>query len=180
MNDWLRTRPQPPPLDEVLEFMRLVWGLNQGLERTSRTMEAQLGITGQQRMVVRLLGRFPGMTARQLADTLKLHPSTVSGLLKRLEKRGLVDRRLDERDRRRAFLGLTKAGRALDTDTPGTVEDAVRQALSELAPKQIAGARETLEVLERTLGRIASTQEVDEGGGGKRRTRSRPTARKRR
>ena len=53
---------------------------------------------------------FSGSGAKQVADILHLHPSSLTALLKRLERRGLVRRWPDERDRRRWLLGLTQKG----------------------------------------------------------------------
>src|SRR5690606_29786655 len=81
-----------PPLGEVLDFMRLLWSIDHGLQTTSKRMEALLGITGLQRMVLRLVGRFPGISAGNLARILHVHPSTLTGVLKRLEEKQFVTR----------------------------------------------------------------------------------------
>ena len=95
-------------------------------------MEATLGVTGPQRLVVRIVGRFPGITAGQLAELLHVHPSTLTGVLKRLEAKKLIERRKDSRDRRRSFLGLTAAGIAIDQARSGTIEDAVDRVMKTL------------------------------------------------
>jgi DNA-binding MarR family transcriptional regulator len=124
-------------LGPVLEMLRLIWAVDQGLQKTSKRMEASLGITGPQRFVIRLLGRFPGMTVGQLADLMMVHPSTVSGIVRRLERRGLIERRADARDGRRSFLSLTARGRARDLDTTGTVEAALRGVLAASPPHKV-------------------------------------------
>jgi hypothetical protein len=44
-------------LDPVLDFMRLLWSIEHGLQRMSKRMEAELlGITGPHRLVLRLVG----------------------------------------------------------------------------------------------------------------------------
>jgi len=48
-------------------------------------MAATLG-TGPQRLVIRIIGRFPSIHARQLGDILHLHPSSLTAPLKRLER----------------------------------------------------------------------------------------------
>ncbi len=138
-------------LGDVLEFMRMIWGISHGLQSTSKRMEAELGVTGPQRLVVRILGRCPGASAGQLAGILHLHPSTLTGVLRRLEERGALERRPGERDRRQARLRLTPAGRAVDRRHAGTVEDAVRSVLSELEPGKVATTVEVLRALEREL-----------------------------
>ena len=75
-----------PPLGEQLEFMRLLWAIDHGLQTRSKRMAAALGVTGPQRLVIRIVGRFPGVSAGQLARILHLDPSTLTGILRRLER----------------------------------------------------------------------------------------------
>src|SRR6267378_5200867 len=118
-----------PPLGAVLDFMRLLWAVDHALQSASKRMEAAYGVTGPQRLVVRIVGRFPGIAAGRVAEILHVHPSTLTGILKRLESRGLLQRRTDPRDARRALFMLTPKGRKLDTVRTGIVEQAVRRAL---------------------------------------------------
>jgi len=114
-------------------------------------MEAVHGITGPQRLVVRILGRRPGVSAGELADTLRLHPSTLTGVLRRLEDRRIIERRRGEHDRRRVRLRLTSAGRAIDRQHRGTVEDAVRRALRGLDAAKVRTASDVLVALNDAL-----------------------------
>jgi DNA-binding MarR family transcriptional regulator len=143
----LASRPALPPLGEALEFMRLIWRLDHALQRASKRMHSSLGVTGPQRLVIRIVGRFPGIPAGQLAQLLHVHPSTLTGILKRLERRGLVARRRDPRDRRRAQFGLTAGGRRLEAGLEGTIEGAVRDALDELPEAAIHHSEEVLRLL---------------------------------
>src|SRR5438270_8941451 len=118
-----------PPLGAVLDFMRLLWAVDHSLQSASKRMEASFGITGPQRLVVRIVGRFPGIAAGRVAEILHVHPSTLTGILKRLEARGVLQRRSDPRDARRALFSLTLKGRKLDTLKTGVVEQAVRKVL---------------------------------------------------
>ena len=75
-----KSNPETPgdrPLGPVLDFMRLMWAINHGLDRASRGMQAKFGVTGPQRLVLRIVGTFPGLSAGDLARTLHVHPSTV-------------------------------------------------------------------------------------------------------
>ena len=134
------------PLGPVLEFMKLLWALDHGLQSTSKRMEASYGITGPQRLVVRIVGRFPGISAGGLAEVLHVHPSTLTGVLRRLEERGVLQRKADPHDRRRALFGLTPRGRKLDTLRAGTVEAAVRRVLARM-PAEAAAAQRILAAL---------------------------------
>lgn len=148
-------------LDAVLEIMRLLSALNHELETTSARMSATLGVTAQQRMIVRIVGRFPGLSAGRLAEVLCVEPATVSVALARLEKRGIVTRERDPRDRRRSAVALTARGRELDRPAAGTVESAVAKVLESAAPGDVDAARAFLETLAAQLRGQASAR-VDE------------------
>jgi MarR family transcriptional regulator, organic hydroperoxide resistance regulator len=144
--------PPGPPLGEVLEFMRLTWAVFHGLQSTSKKMAKTLGVTGPQRLVIRLLGQRPGTSAGELADLLHLHPSTITGILRRLEERGFLRRKAAEDDRRRAVLTLSTAGKGLDELRSGTVEAAVRRTLESAGADDVAATRRVLERLAVELG----------------------------
>jgi DNA-binding MarR family transcriptional regulator len=143
--------PAPLDLGETLEFLRLIWAIDHGLQLASKRTETLVGVTGLQRLVVRILGRFPGLSAGQLAGLLHIDPSTLSGVLARLADRNLLDRRSDPRDTRRAQLALTADGRKLDVATEGTVESAVERALGRIPKDKLNSAREVLRALAESL-----------------------------
>jgi len=125
------------PLGPSLDALRRLWRLEHALAQLSKRMERRLGITAPQRLIVRCVGRYPGITAGQLATTLHVDPGTVSAALRRLEARGLLERRRDPRDRRRVVLGLTRVGHALDQPGPGTVEHSLELLLDELPAAEV-------------------------------------------
>lgn len=145
-------RAEVPPLGDSLEFLRLIWAVHHGMEKTSKQMDVSLGVTSPQRLVLRIVGRFPGLPAGKLAQILHVHPSTVTGVLKRLERRGFIERRPDPRDGRRASLGLTPRGRALDVATAGTVESAVHETLKTMGNDDVRAAQRVLRTLAEILG----------------------------
>jgi DNA-binding MarR family transcriptional regulator len=135
--------------------MQRLWDLVHALEVRSRRMARTLGVTGPQRLVIRVLGRAPGSTASSVAGTLGLHPSTLTGILKRLERQGTIERRVDPEDRRRARFRLTARGRRIDRERRGTVEAAVRRALARAEGSTASKAIEMLELLALELAREA-------------------------
>jgi len=134
--------------------MRLLWEMDHGLQRRSKRMEVELGVTGMQRVVIRLIGRFPDVTAGRLAELLHVHPSTLTGVLKRVVERGFAERTRDKTDARIAHFKLTAEGGKIDGVQAGTVEAAVRRALARLDPSQIDAARVVLSALAEELARI--------------------------
>ena len=99
-------------LGPVLEFMRALWALDHALQSASKRMEASFGVTAPQRIVIRIVGRFPKISAGELAEILHLHPST-----------------------------LTARGRKVDALRTGTTESAVRRVLADLPPGTAQSAR---------------------------------------
>ena len=104
-------------------------------------------MTAQQRTIVRLLGKYPGIPASEIAALLHVHRGTVSVALNRLEARGIVKRVRDAVDTRRVLVTLTRKGKALDVPAVGTVESAVDHLLATLKGRELAtvtGAMERL------------------------------------
>lgn len=141
----MKTRAKRLP--EVLEFMQVLWRVVHGLEQRSKGMAARKGITGPQRFVVRMVGLHPGISAMDLAALLHLHPSTVTGVLRRLQVQGLLEREAHADDRRRAVLTLTAAGRRVNRLRTGMAEGAVRDALQLLPLRDRKCARRVLETV---------------------------------
>ena len=161
-----QSREAIPPLGHVLDFMRLMWAINHVLATTSKRMETHFGITGPQRLVIRIVGRFPNISAGQLAAILHLHPSTLTGILIRLEARGFLVRHSDRWDGRRVRVRLTASGQRLTRPGVGRAETAVRHALADFRKEEIDTAREVLANIARALeGVDARTPSATLGAG---------------
>ena len=142
------TRPRRPvghPRDSgnALDFLRLLWAIEHLLRSASKRMHRRLGITGPQRLVLRMVERFPGIGSGDLARILHLHPSTLTGVIARLSRRRLILRDRDASDGRRIRLRPVPGSGA--TSGRLTIEDAVGKALTQVPP---ARARDASLVLE--------------------------------
>jgi DNA-binding MarR family transcriptional regulator len=71
---------------------------------------AELDLAPMQAKALHELNAEPPISMRELAERLKSDPSNITGLVDRLEARGLVERRPDPNDRRIKGLALTPAG----------------------------------------------------------------------
>ena len=138
---------------EALQFRKVLWALVHALEVRSKRMARTIGVTGPQRLVVRAIGRQPDATAGDLARMLDLHASTLTGVLARLEVRGVIARHVDPEDRRRARFSLTAAGRRVDRERKGTVEAAVRRTLTRLPDTTATHGRALIDALVQELAR---------------------------
>jgi len=139
--------PREPSLGSTLEFMRLLWALDHVLHKRSKWMARRFGVTGPQRLALRVIGREPDVSAGRLAGILKMHPSTLTGILQRIERRGLLLRRVDPGDRRRVRLELTPSGRAVAAASGGSIEDLVAGVLRRTPPGRLAATTGVLKAL---------------------------------
>jgi MarR family transcriptional regulator, organic hydroperoxide resistance regulator len=144
------------PLGPALGLLREWWALNHAFERTSRRMASRLGVTAPQRMVLRVIGRYPGIGPGKLAEVLHLDAGTISATVRRLEESGVVKRRQTSRDRRRVALGLTAQGRELDGADEQTIEGALARVIESVPPEHVAVVRSFLASFVRELEHVAS------------------------
>ncbi|WP_157253723.1 MarR family winged helix-turn-helix transcriptional regulator [Nonomuraea typhae] len=86
----------------------LVSGLARRIDDQLRERAATLGLTAPQATALRELTG--PMTMRELAERMSCEPSNATFIADKLEKRGLVERRADARDRRVKRLVLTPQG----------------------------------------------------------------------
>lgn len=94
-----------------VETASLIFGLARQMEAHNEAVAAEFGLTGAQaRLLVQLSDPVP---MGQLAERLDCDPSNVTGLVDRLGTRGLLQREVNEADRRVKHLTLTPAGRRL-------------------------------------------------------------------
>ena len=145
-------RTSPPELDSTLDFMRLLWTIENCLQSTSKRMSSSLGITGPQRLALRIVARFPGISPKEVAELLRLHPSTITGVLQRLVEKGLLARERSAKDGRRAHLRVRPGAARFTRGSKGTVEAAVARALRRLPATSVRRARDVLVAIIDELG----------------------------
>jgi DNA-binding MarR family transcriptional regulator len=135
----------------ALDFLRRLWGLDHALDSASKRMLRDLGVTGPQRVVLRLVVEAGEMGPTEIAEQMMHHPATTSALLKKLEESGFIVRRESREDRRRTVVVATEAGRALGVLRTGTIEARVGEVLKDLEPEDVAACERVLQALSRAL-----------------------------
>jgi DNA-binding MarR family transcriptional regulator len=83
--------------------------------------------------VLTLIAHNPGITSRQLCTALDILPPNLVGMIKSLEKRGLIERRAPPTDRRAQGRHVTAAGKRLQREAQSTateLEQDVSKALT--------------------------------------------------
>jgi DNA-binding MarR family transcriptional regulator len=115
-----------------------------------------LGMTPPQAGILRMLARSSGLSQRDLAERLGIHPSRLVALLDEMETEGLVVREAHAEDRRLYSLQLTAAGR----ERMGELGRVARQHNDALCSALTVEERGQLESL---LSRIAEREGLTPG-----------------
>ncbi|MFF7444655.1 MULTISPECIES: MarR family transcriptional regulator [unclassified Streptomyces] len=117
---------RPDPL--TLEVVELIGDVVARYHADFEEAAAEHALTGAQARLLSLLSLEP-LPMRKLAHKLRCEPSNVTGIVDRLESRGLVERRPDPADRRVKLAAVTEEGRGVAR----TLRDDLRFAREPLA-----------------------------------------------
>jgi MarR family transcriptional regulator, organic hydroperoxide resistance regulator len=107
-----------------------------------RPLLEPLGLTYPQYLVLATLWEYGDQSVGELVELLQLDYGTMTPLLKRLEKRGLIRRTRNPRDERTVIVRLTAEGEALREHSQG-----IYRAISDMfdfSPKRARAANELL------------------------------------
>ncbi|MFG2328440.1 MarR family winged helix-turn-helix transcriptional regulator [Streptomyces sp. NPDC048604] len=137
-----------PPIDPLtLEVVELIGTVVARYYEEYEQAAAQHALTGAQARVLGLISLEP-VPMRKIARTLKCEPSNITGIVDRLETRGLVERRPDPADRRVKLASATDEGRRTAKALRGSL-DFAREPLGRLSESERTLLRD---LLKRMLG----------------------------
>ena len=139
------------PLDPVLDFLRLLWSIEHGLQRMSKRMEASWESRDPNGSCCGSLVSFRDCRRESSRISSDCTRARSPGILQRLVARGLLERERDPGDSRRARLRLKARAFAYTRTSPGTVEKAVTQALNRVGASDVRAARRVLAEVARRL-----------------------------
>jgi DNA-binding MarR family transcriptional regulator len=108
---------------------------------------ARLGLSAAEVNLLACLADGEPRTVGALGDATGQRPSTLTGVLDRLQRRGLVERRPNPADRRSTLVAPTAEGRAV----AGEVAGAFERVAGRLPEDAAADARRLLAALDRHL-----------------------------
>jgi DNA-binding MarR family transcriptional regulator len=132
----------------VLESLQRLF---RAMQEHSKAVQSTAGLSAPQLIALRLTEAEPGISIGEVARRMFAHPSTVSGVIDRLESRGAIRRLTDAEDRRSIRLELTPAGRRLLRGAPEPVHAGLARALRSMPRERLAQLRRTLDaVVEQT------------------------------
>jgi MarR family transcriptional regulator, organic hydroperoxide resistance regulator len=118
--------------EEIAETVQCLRRIVKAIEDYSHEVSSSFGITGPQLWALKTISQSSSLTLGNLSKQMYLHPSTISGVIDRLEGRGLVQRVRDTNDRRVVTVELTPAGQELVKRAPNPVQGKMIYGLTKL------------------------------------------------
>jgi DNA-binding MarR family transcriptional regulator len=121
-------------MDILIQMRKIIRSIN--LE--SKRIEKELGISIPQLLVLQILNDSPEYkaTSKYIKEKINLNASTVSGIIYRLELKGLVARLPNLLDKRVQFITLTAKAADMLKNTPQTLQQKISGNLSKLSDNQ--------------------------------------------
>lgn len=121
--------PTLTPDDRVIAALRRIV---RAIDLHSRHLVERFSVTGPQLVALQELARLGQVPVGVLARNVHVSHPTMTGILDRLEKRGLVRRTRDTEDRRRMTVTATDEGLGLLDAAPSPLQDRFRAEFSRL------------------------------------------------
>lgn len=101
--------------DNVLIALRKII---QAIDLNSKRLVKQVGLTGPQLVILHYISSTKEISVGDVAKNVSLSQGTVTGILERMEKRGLVIRKRSSHDKRRVMVSITEPGKELLAKAP--------------------------------------------------------------
>jgi DNA-binding MarR family transcriptional regulator len=124
--------PRIPTERLDLKILQALRRIMRGVDIHSKKLVGTHDITAPQLICLITVAQDGPLTLKALAEKVFLSPSTVVGILDRLEGKGLVLRARDTRDRRLVNVTATATGKGLVEHAPSPLQEGLARALKEL------------------------------------------------
>jgi DNA-binding MarR family transcriptional regulator len=121
-----------PAVDTETLIVMAIRRIVRAIDLHSRRLYEQAGLTAPQIAVLHVIGRLEPVTVGVIAREARISAATTTGILGRLEKRGLICRRRGADDRRTVEAELTSEGREALVSAPSLLQDRFRDELARL------------------------------------------------
>ena len=113
----------------------------------ARIYEKRFGVSIPEWRVIAILGRYPGLSAVEVADRTLMDKVAVSRAVTKLIKNGRIDREFADADRRRSILTLSEEGQKVHNEIAPLALEFERQLVEDLSEEDYEKFNSTLEQL---------------------------------
>ena len=137
--------------ERYLKSIRLLAECMQGFERRSGEYARQSGLTHAQFDIIATLGNTAGMSYKELGDKTLITKGTLTGVIERLEQKGLVERQRNVDDKRSFYIRLTLQGEQLFQEVFPKVVAQGREIFAQYSEDDFAALEKTLSELKTVI-----------------------------
>ena len=137
--------------DRYLKSVRLLAECLQGFERFSGESVRRSGLTHAQFDIIFTLGNTPGMTYKELGDKTLITKGTLTGVIERLESKGLVLRTRCLDDKRSFYVALTGQGEKVFAEVFPVVVERGKQLFASYTDADFEAMDQTLSKLKQLI-----------------------------
>jgi DNA-binding MarR family transcriptional regulator len=121
--------PRDVAIAEVMQSLRRIF---KAIQDYSHEVSNKFGITGPQLWALKTISQNERLSLGELSKTMYLHPSTITGVVDRLGKKGFVARSRDKKDRRVVSVHLTPKGKRIVKRAPNPIQGKMIYGLGKL------------------------------------------------
>ncbi len=121
-------------ISEIMQSLRRIF---KAIQDYSHEVANKFGITGPQLWALKSISLNRRLSLGELSKRMYLHPSTISGVVDRLEKKGYALRERDQEDRRVVKVQLTPKGKKLVNRAPNPVQGKMIYGLRKLKKEEL-------------------------------------------
>jgi DNA-binding MarR family transcriptional regulator len=129
--DNLNTKNKIFPSDQTRQIIFSIRRLIQASELYSKELNKKYQISAAQLNCVLTLNEYGPLPPSKIAQHMMVKSSTVTGVVDRLEKKGLAERMRNSPDRRMITIQLTKAGKKLAENAPPPIQQKIIDGLKQ-------------------------------------------------
>ncbi|KQX00430.1 MarR family transcriptional regulator [Massilia sp. Root418] len=137
--------------ERYLKSIRLLAECMQGFERLSGEHVRECGLTHAQFDIIATLGNTEGMSYKELGDQTLITKGTLTGVIERLEQKGLVERQRSLDDKRSWFIRLSPQGEQVFRDVFPKVISRGGAVFASYSEEDFAALEKTLSGLKQVI-----------------------------
>ena len=121
-------------ISEIMQSLRRIF---KAIQDYSHKVSEKFGITGPQLWALKTISQNESLSLSDLSERMYLHPSTITGVIDRLERKGYVTRSRDKVDRRVIYVQLSAEGKRLAKRAPNPAQGKMIYGLKNLKRREL-------------------------------------------
>ncbi len=131
----------------IAEIMQSLRRIFKAIQDYFQEISKKYGITGPQLWALKTVAANGSLSLGELSKQMYLHPSTISGVVDRLEKKGFVVRDRGQEDRRVVRVQLTSRGKKIVAKAPNPIQGKMIYGLNRLKKRELTSIYDAVKEL---------------------------------